>query len=77
MPPLPPQQLQLGQKEGRLALAASVLQTHKNLSVYRVSALYNTPQSTLRGRLAGALPQATANARKRKLSPVKEQSLVQ
>lgn len=76
MPPPPPQQLQIGQKEGRLALAASVLQTHKNLSVHRVSALYNTPRSTLRGRLAGALPQAAANARKRKLLPVEEQSLV-
>lgn len=39
--------------------------------------MYDTPRSTLRGRLAGALPQAAANAQKRKLHPVEEQSLVQ
>ncbi len=76
MPLPPPKQLQSAQKEGRLRLAISVLQAHKNLRVRRVSALYNTPRSTLQDRLAGALPQAAANAKKRKLSLLEEQSLV-
>jgi hypothetical protein len=45
--------------------------------VRRVLILYNTPRSTLRDRLAGAQPQAAANAKKRKLSPIEEQSLVE
>jgi hypothetical protein len=76
MPLPPPKQLQSAQKEGRLRLAISVLQAHKNLRVRRVSALYNTPRSTLQDRLAGALPQAAANTKKRKLSLLEEQSLV-
>ena len=68
----PPQQPQLSQKEGRLLLAALVLQNNKNLHVRRVSVLYSTPRLTLQGRLAGALPQATANAKKRKLLPTEE-----
>jgi hypothetical protein len=75
--PIPsPQQLQSAQKEGRLRLATSVLQQNKKLHIYRVSVLYDIPNSTLHGRLAGALPQATANARKRKLLLAEEQSLV-
>jgi hypothetical protein len=65
------------QREGRLALATSALQRDKNLRAHRVAVLYDTPRSTLRGRLAGALPQGIANAQKRKLSPIEEQSLVQ
>lgn len=70
-------QPQSTQQEGRLALATLALQRDKSLRAHRVSILYNTPYSTLRGRLAGALPQAAANAQKRKLSPIEEQSLVQ
>jgi len=70
-------QPQLPQTEGRLLLATAAVQNDKNLRIYRAARLYSTPQSTLRDRLAGALPQATSNAKKRKLLPTKEQSLVQ
>ena len=76
MPPHSATQPRLAQTEGRLVLATAVLQSDKNLHVRRVSCLYDTPRSTLRGRLAGALPQAAANATKRKLLPTEEQALV-
>jgi hypothetical protein len=66
----------LSQQEGRLSLATSVLHRDKKLRVSRASALYDVPRTTLRDRLAGSLPQATANAQKRKLHLVEEQSLV-
>jgi len=72
MPPHSTTQPRLAQIEGRLVLATAVLQSDKNLDVRRVSRLYNTPRLTLRGRLAGALPQAAANAIKRKLLPIEE-----
>jgi hypothetical protein len=74
---LPPQHTQQALNEGRLALATTALQRDKKLRVNRASILYQTPRSTLRGRLAGSLPQAAANAQKRKLYSTEEQSLVQ
>ena len=73
---LPTRNTQRLQKEGRLALAIAALQRDKNLRVQRASVLYNVPRSTLRDRVSGTLPQATANAQKRKLHPTEEQSLV-
>jgi hypothetical protein len=72
----PPQRAQQAQKEGRLALSKQAFQTSQKLSQRRVVKLYNIPRSTLQGRVNGSLPQATANAQKRKLSPTEEQSLV-
>ena len=65
------------QKEGRLSLAIAAIQRDQIQHVYSAAKLYNTPLSTLQDRLAGALPQAAANAKKRKLLLTEEQSLVQ
>jgi transposase len=73
----PTQRTQQAQKEGRLALSNQAFQT-KQISSYRKAAkLYNVPRSTLTRRVNGSLPQAAANAQKRKLHPTEEQSLVQ
>ena len=64
-------------KEARLSLATAAINSNKIQRVYTAAKLYETPRSTLEGRLAGALPQAIANAKKRKLLPTEEQSLVQ
>ena len=76
MPPHLTTQPRLAQTEGRLVLATAVLQRDKNLRVYRVTCLYNMPQSTLHSRLTGALLQAAANVIKQKLLSIKEQALV-
>jgi hypothetical protein len=73
----PTQRAQQAQKEGRLALSKQALQTSQKLSQRKVAKLYNIPRSTLQGRVNGSLPQAAANAQKRKLYPTEEQSLVQ
>ena len=65
------------QKEGRLSLAVAAIQREQIQHVFSAAKLYNTPLSTLQDRLAGALPQAVANAKKRKLLSTEEQSLVQ
>jgi hypothetical protein len=70
-------QRQLLHKEARLSLATAAIYTKKIQRVYTAAKLYETPRSNLDGRLAGALPQAIANAKKRKLLPTEEQSLVQ
>jgi hypothetical protein len=70
-------QRQLLYKEARLSLATAAIHTKKIQRVYTAAKLYETPRSTLDGRLAGALPQAIANAKKRKLLPAEEQSLIQ
>ena len=73
----PPRRPLSPQKEGRLALATAAIQNNRKLRVYKIAKLFNTPRSTLRDRIAGSLPQAAANAQKRKLSTTEEQSLVQ
>ncbi|KAF2263142.1 hypothetical protein CC78DRAFT_604817, partial [Lojkania enalia] len=50
--------------EGRIALAAAAVRKDKALPVRRAATLYDTPHSTLQGRLAGALPRAVSNATK-------------
>jgi hypothetical protein len=70
-------QRQLLHKKARLSLATAAIHTKKIQRVYTAAKLYETPQSTLDSRLAGALPQAIANAKKRKLLPAEEQSLIQ
>ena len=70
------QRTQKLQREGRLALSTQAVQTRQIKSLRQAATLYNIPRTTLRRRLNGILPQASANARKRKLSPTKEQSLV-
>jgi hypothetical protein len=70
-------QRQLLHKEARPSLATAAIHTKKIQPVYTAAKLYKTPQSTLDGRLAGALPQAIANAKKQKLLPAEEQSLIQ
>lgn len=72
----PTRQPQLPSEEGRIALAAAAVRKDKALPVRRAATLYDTPHSTLQGRLAGALPRAVSNATKRKLLPTEEQSLI-
>ena len=72
----PTQNAQRYQKEGRLALSIQAIQNKQILSTQRAAQLYNIPRSTLQGRVSGALPQAAANAQKRKLHPTEEQALV-
>jgi hypothetical protein len=64
-------------REGRLSLAIYSIQKKRISTPTRAAALYTIPRTTLRRRLQGALPKAAANAQKRKLSPIEEQSLVQ
>jgi hypothetical protein len=73
----PPQRSLSPQKEGRLSLASQSLQRREIKSQRRAAKLFSIPRSTLYDRLQGSQPQATANAQKRKLHPVEEQSLVQ
>ena len=74
---LPTQNTQQLQKEGRLTLSKQAIQTKQISSFRRAARLYNIPRSTLQDRVNGALPQATANAQKRKLRPTEEQVLVE
>ena len=72
----PTQNTQQLQKEGRLTLSRHAFQT-KQISSYRKAAkTYNVSPSTLRRRINGTLPQPVTNARKRKLQPLEEESLV-
>ena len=73
----PTQSTQRLQKEARLDLSKQAIQKKQVLSSRLAARLYNIPRSTLQDRVNGALPQATANAQKRKLSTTEEQSLVQ
>jgi hypothetical protein len=73
----PPQRPPSPQKEGRLSLASQSLQRRQIKSQRRAAKLFSIPRSTLYNHLQGSQPQATANAQKRKLHPVEEQSLVQ
>ena len=71
------QRTQKLQREGRLALSTQAIQARQIKSLRQAATLYNIPRTTLRRRLNGILPQASANAQKRKLSPTEEQSLVE
>ena len=73
----PPQHPQQTAREGRLSLAIYSIQKTRIFTANRAATLYTVPRTTLRCRLQGALPKATANAQKRKLLPTEEQSLVQ
>jgi hypothetical protein len=70
------QHTQQAQKEGRLVLSVRAIQAGQISSTQKAAHLYNVPRSTLRRRVTGTLPQAVTNARKRKLHPTEEQSLV-
>jgi hypothetical protein len=63
--------------EGRLSLAIDTIQKNRLSTATRAATLYTIPRTTLLRRLQSALPKATANAQKRRLSPIEEQSLVQ
>jgi hypothetical protein len=69
-------QAQKAETEGRIILATQAIQNDQKLTVRKASRLYNAPRSTLQNRLAGIQPQAIFNARKRKLLPTEEQTLV-
>lgn len=73
----PTQHYKLPQKEARLALSKQAIQTKQISSFRRAARLYSIPRSTLQSRVNGILPQAQTNARKRKLQPTEEQSLIQ
>jgi hypothetical protein len=65
------------QKEGRLNLSKQALQLKQISSCSKAAVLFNVPRSTLHDRVHGALPQATANLKKRKLDTLEEQALVE
>jgi hypothetical protein len=71
------QRTQKLQREGRLSLSTQAIQNRQIKSLRQAARLYSIPETTLRRRVRGALPQAAANAQKRKLSPTEEQSLVE
>ena len=73
----PTQNIQQLQKEGRLALSKQAFQAKQISSYRRAATLYNVPRSALTQRVNGTLPQAITNARKRKLHPTEEQTLVE
>ena len=64
-------------KEGRLSLAVSSFQRNPLQSKRKLARLFNVPESTLRTRLQGILPQRATTRVNRRLSSVEEQSLVQ
>ena len=75
---MPRQQRSLSpQRQGRISLASQSIQKQQIKSQRKAARLFNISRSTLYDRLQGSQPQALANAKKRKLSPTEEQSLVQ
>jgi len=70
------QKLQKLQKEGRLALSKHAVQNNQFSSLNRAATLYSVPESSLQLRVKGAIPITQSNAKKRKLQPTEEQSLV-
>jgi hypothetical protein len=64
------------QRQDRLCLTSYSFQNNQVRSQRRAAKLFNIPRSTLYDRLRGSQPQAIANAQKRKLSPIEDQSLV-
>lgn len=73
----PTQHAWQAQKEGRLSLSIQAIQNKQVRSRRQAARLYSIPKTTLRDRTRGARPQAITNAQKRKLSPTKEQSLIE
>ncbi|KAF2466362.1 uncharacterized protein BDR25DRAFT_377493 [Lindgomyces ingoldianus] len=63
-------------KEGRLQLALVLIKSNPCLSICAAAAAYNVLESTLQTRLCGILPKRETILVNRKLSPIKEQSLV-
>ncbi|CAI6331800.1 unnamed protein product [Periconia digitata] len=63
-------------KEGRLGLAIASFQSNPLLSVRKLAAAYNVPESTLRTRLRGIQPKHATRSPNQKLSPTEEQALV-
>jgi hypothetical protein len=72
----PTHDTQQSQKDGRLALSIHAIQNKQTKSLRQAARLYSIPETTLRERIRGTLPQATANAQKRKLHPTEAQALV-
>jgi helix-turn-helix, Psq domain len=58
---------QLLQKEAKILLAKQAFQKNQFLSQRKAAETYEIAESTLRGRLDGAIPKNESNARKRKL----------
>ena len=63
-------------KEGRLSLAVLSFKRDSFQSKRSLVATYDVLESTLRTRLRGILPKRETTLVNRKLSPIKEQSLV-
>ena len=70
------QRVQLLQKEGRLSLSVQAIQKNQISSVRKAAKLYDVPRTSLQSRVQGVIPKTQSNARKRKLQPTEEQSLV-
>jgi hypothetical protein len=74
---MPRQRSQLLSKEGRLSLAITSFKNSPWQSGRRLAKLYNVPRSTLQTRLQGTQAKHETMLVNLKMSPVKEQSLVE
>ena len=64
-------------REGRISLAIASYYNNSKQSIHALAKAYNVPKSTLYTRLHGTQPRSETVSINRKLSPIKEQSLVQ
>src|SRR5450432_3930159 len=73
----PPNNLQLGQKEGRIALAVQAYNQGYFSSLRAAASAYDVPESTLRSRVKGVSSRRDLEPRNRKLTTTEESTLVQ
>ena len=66
----------LAEQEGRIELAISALEKNEFPSIRRAAAVFDVPESTLRGRLRGGQYRKEQRANSHKLSETQEQALV-
>src|SRR5450432_2354198 len=72
-----PNNLQLGQKEGRIALAVQAYSQGYFSSLRAAASAYDVPESTLRSRVKGVSSRRDSEPRNRKLTITEESTLVQ
>ena len=82
LPPIPinmppPNNLQLGQKEGQIALAVQAYNQGYFSSQRAAASAYDVPESTLRSRVKGIRTRCDSEPRNRKLTTTEESTLVQ
>ena len=73
----PPNNLQLAQKEGRIALALQAFQRGQFSSIRAAASTYDVPESTLRRRVKGIKARCDSVPVNRKLTTSEESALIQ